>query len=808
MIPFPALLSLLLLAPAAGDSIPSLADSSAARTPRVIRMFDQVLVRASPYDPRSTQTTQAVTSFQLAGLPVENLASAFRARAGVVLEGEDLHVRGGRAGDLATEFEGLSLNDALRDTAFPVPLLALDGADLVTGGLEADHAGALAGVLVLRTVRPPPRPSFVLDWQTDGGRFTRYDRATARVGTPLPHTAYGLALTAEATLDDTFLPAGRSQSRHSILGLGSFGWRADDRLRAHARFAPLAGEGGLRVDAFAARTVEQPYNAMFALDGWTTLCADPESCLYGPAFSPDSAAGYVRWRGPDHAAMTDDRRLAVIAAWSARRGGLIARASAGLVRADRLTSVGLRGDAGGVTPQTLPVFGLPGIPFSDPFHVYRGEEPIFRQSRADRWAARVELERAGRHGGFTRVGLSGHYDDVRLFELDGASFGRGLDSLRAYHAFAPGAAAWIQSRVVFEGLIANLGARIQVFSAGPQAGRQSLADAEGARTIVSFLPRLGIAFPVGVKDALSFAYSRVDQDPARDFLYDNRTRVTNRQPVGDPALEPATMISYQVALKHAFDERLSLQAAFFYRDLYGLIGTRWEEMPGFVPRPTYENADQGHAAGFEVSLAARPNERTRAEFHYTYANARGPASLEEGVKFGIPIGERPPPLAAAPLDWDRRHSLGLEIAWQSAHGWRAGWITTVGSGFPWTPRPTRQVDTDLSRLNSRRLGVSEQTDVHVGYAPPALHGRVTVALEARNLFDFRGDRVATLDGYPNPVINTLYDDYGAYRTATSQGGGAYYDDVDGDGVPEWVPVFDPRLATPPRELRLSIRFAG
>jgi hypothetical protein len=162
-------------------------------------------------------------------------------------------------------------------------------------------------------------------------------------------------------------------------------------------------------------------------------------------------------------------------------------------------------------------------------------------------------------------------------------------------------------------------------------------------------------------------------------------------------------------------------------------------------------------------------------------------------------------LAAAPLDWDRRHSFGLELAWRSPHGWRAGWITVVGSGFPWTPRPTRQVETSLSQLNARRLGWSEQSDVHLGYAPPALGGRVTIALEARNLFDFRGDRVATLYGYPNPVINTLYDDYGAYRTATGNGGGAYFDDANGDGVPEWIPVQDPRLSTPPRELRLSIR---
>ena len=40
----------------------------------------------------------------------------------------------------------------------------------------------------------------------------------------------------------------------------------------------------------------------------------------------------------------------------------------------------------------------------------------------------------------------------------------------------------------------------------------------------------------------------------------------------------------------------------------------------------------------------------------------------------------------------------------------------------------------------------------------------------RNLFDWRGDVASTLDGFPNPAINTLFDDYSAYRTETGLDG--------------------------------------
>jgi hypothetical protein len=149
------------------------------------------------------------------------------------------------------------------------------------------------------------------------------------------------------------------------------------------------------------------------------------------------------------------------------------------VRADRLTSVGGRHDDTYVTSANRAEFGLPDWPTSDPFDVYHGDEPLFRRSRADRWLARAAFERANRHHGSVQLGAEAHYDMVRLFELDGTAFGQSLDSVRTYRAYAPGGAAWVQSRLVFEGLVANLGGRLGWFSAGPQARAQSVAAGEG-----------------------------------------------------------------------------------------------------------------------------------------------------------------------------------------------------------------------------------------------------------------------------------------------------------------------------------------
>jgi outer membrane receptor protein involved in Fe transport len=84
-----------------------------------------------------------------------------------------------------------------------VPLLALRGAELVSGGQDAEYSGALAGVLTLRTVDPGERWSAALRYSSDGELDTRYDHGSAMVAGPLPVMGLGVAGAVDVTLDDT-----------------------------------------------------------------------------------------------------------------------------------------------------------------------------------------------------------------------------------------------------------------------------------------------------------------------------------------------------------------------------------------------------------------------------------------------------------------------------------------------------------------------------------------------------------------------------------------------------------------------------
>lgn len=785
--------------PSRSVTAPSRPDSAPA-PPRLVRTFPPIEVRALIHDLGSSQVVHLVSGEAVRSLPVDNLAELVALQPGVVVEAEELHVRGGRAGETAVSLEGLGLNEPFRRCPMEVPLLAIERAELVSGAPDAPYGGGLAGVLDLHTVHPGERPAVEWRWQSDGGSSTRFDRLGARAGTPLPLAGIGIVAAVDATFDDTSLPRLRSALRHDVVGAG-LGWRADNRMLGFLKLAPTWGLERFSLQLLAGRSVRQPYDPQWSLDGWTFLSGNLKD---SPVFSPVALPGYLRYRAADHLAMTDDRQLAALARVSILRPRARASVGLGWMRTGTVTSVG-----GGREPASAahrPLYGK--TVDRDRFYVLWGDYPLYRESDSDVITLRGDGEIQTRGGGRLSAGLGLTHEHVSMREMDWFSnVGRSadpegaapLDSIREYRAAAPGGFAYFQSRWLSGGLILNAGLRAEYYTPGPEAARQTLPGSDDG--VWSFGPRLGLAYPLSVRDAFSFAYVRIQQAPGRDYLYDRRTAISDRQPLGNPALVPATVVSYEAAVKHLFGPTWALQASVFYRDVFGQIGELDYRIPGGTMNLRYQNADQSQVAGFEWSLIHGAPGR-RIEAHFTWMSATGNESRPEGDPYGPVRAASALPIGDQALSWDRRHSLFVSGSWVGRHHTRVSWSTAVGSPLPWTPKPRRQPFTDLGIVNTRRLGWTETTNLDAEWTPPRARG-LAFGVNVRNLFDNRAERAATLDGYPNPVVNTLYDDYGAYRTETGEGGGAYWSQLGADPG-HWVPVHDPRLSSPPRTVRASI----
>jgi outer membrane receptor protein involved in Fe transport len=779
----------------AADSIATPPDSSAAKR-RVVRQFPTVEVSALLHDLRSSETVRLVPGSVLRNVPIDGLADVLALQPGVVAQGEELHVRGGRSGELQVNLDGMSLKEPLRLRAMDVPITMLRSAELVSGAPDAQYGGGLAGVLDLRTVEPTERFSSDWRWQTDGGTQTRYDRVAGRASVPLSLFGLGVVTAGDVTLDDTWMPSPRVNGRHEIAGL-SWGWRAENRMLGYAKLAPVGSPERFSAQVLVSREIHEPFNPNFTIDGWIYA---PPNLKETPVYSPTPQDTFQRYRAADHTAITDDRQIATLLKLSSLGATQRLSLRLGWLRTRTVLSIDGHREPVGATHR--PRYGSPTN--NDRFVVLWGDYPLYRESSSDVVTLRGDAALTKRTGSIgAGAGLT--YEAVSMREMDWMPFairsGDPLplpyDSTRSYQAYAPGEFAYVQGRWLTGGMILNTGVRAEYWTAGPQANGQTLPWS--GKGVWSFAPRLGIAYPISVSDVFSLAYVRIHQAPGRDFLYDQRVAISDRQPLGNPDLVPSTLISYEAAVKHLFGPTWALQTSVFYRDVFGQIGALDFEEPNGLINLRYENSDESHAVGFEVSVIHASGERSRIEASYVYMNAWGNESRPEGDPYGPIRGARTPSVSDQPLSWDRRHSIRVNGFWHPDSRWTISWSTAVGSPLPWTPKPFRAPQTDLNLINSRRLTWVENTNLALAWSPPHARG-VTVGFEARNLFNERNEHAATLDGYPNPEINTRFDDYGAYRTATGLPGGAYWSRNNQD----WIPVRDPRLYDPTRAVRASI----
>jgi outer membrane receptor protein involved in Fe transport len=642
----------------------------------------------------------------------------------------------------------------------------------------------------------------------------------------------GLAAAGEMRLDDQFLPQRPSRGREELLAGRTVGWRNDNHVLGWAKLAPVASPQVFSLEALGSRVVTMPYDPMITWNDSLVVYFLNQPCELCPGFLDSTNVFY---RAPDHQPMTDARRLNVIAQATRLEEGSQWHAAVSWQHTTELTSPGLVRDPRDINNADKVRFGDTMDPRRDAFRAYAGVWPYFKRTRSDRVQAAVSgsiVQSVRSRWGF---GAGALWDDVDFYELDSALPTNVLvDTVRAFHTIAPGGWAYVQNRFEREGLVFNGGLRLQIFSAGndasvplgvPPGGTAPAEErAPGAHWTLS--PRLGFAFPITVRDAMSFSYARIHQPPGREYLADSRLLIYSRHPLGNPALEPSELVTYQAGWKHLFDARWASQVSAFHRDLYGQVGIVNDPYFANTFRPRYANAEYGHATGFELALLAGPRAKGPGSAHhlgpvarfltgefslrYTFMAAYGTLSGPDGWYYGAPFGARPLPIGEHPLDWDRGSMLGFDAVWREPHAFTFAWVTQVASGPRWTPTTSYTGQTsgplvtpDLAAVNSRQLPWTERTDIALRIEPTVLRG-ARLLLDVRNLFDSRGDDLVSVAGYPNPLINSQRDDYGGYRTETGNGGGAFWDERLNGGAGGWVPVNDPRLQRNPRVIRLGV----
>ncbi|MCJ7553395.1 MAG: TonB-dependent receptor, partial [Ignavibacteriaceae bacterium] len=196
--------------------------------------------------------------------------------------------------------------------------------------------------------------------------------------------------------------------------------------------------------------------------------------------------------------------------------------------------------------------------------------------------------------------------------------------------------AYIQDKIEFPELVINIGLRFDYMNANVQFRSTPLDPSSvievSPRSQLS--PRIGIAHPISDRTKLHFAYGHFFQNPSFRYLYENHQYDLNvREPIfGQADLDAERTISYEVGIAHQFTDRIAVDFTAYYKDITGLLGTRYY-FPYVDGRYTgytlYVNETYANAQGFEINLTIRPDEYFSGGITYTYSVAKGRASSEE-----------------------------------------------------------------------------------------------------------------------------------------------------------------------------------
>jgi outer membrane receptor for ferrienterochelin and colicin len=761
--------------------------------------------------PESSTSRRIIRGDDVRSIPVDDVLEAIKLVPGVVAAGGDLHFRGGRSGEVQYQLDGIPVRDPLQTEPFSISTVALSETEVLTGGMDAEYGNAQSGIVELQTRDGGEKFAGEIRYESDDygapdRTYTNFDRLALGFGGPL--VAQGLTFFAsyEGTYDDTYLKTAEERDSRTILDFISLGDRQDSQSR-------WTGKVTYRLpnhrDRLSLETVQNQEDFDSYLHAWsrngfvqTFEDIDPDGnpiTRYGGWSPAQLDASYIPYDGPAHTPDHDDHVSLTKLSWGhntehttieTRFAYLSSRAEESVL---------------GKKPEEYETF-FPDYwngNFEEGFFfATHGDYPFYSSRVSEVWTLRSDIARAGeKHT--VRGGLIGQFNHLHLLQLD---FPNEVNSEGTQGRFRselaidnPEGAVYIQDQWKHEGLVLNAGLRYDFFSLGNQF--DELAADERVRD--QWSPRLGIAFPISDRDAMSFHYGRYFQVPDRRFIFEERN--SNVRIRGNLNLEPEVTVAYQAAVQHLISQDVGITATIFFKDIFGLLTTERREVEGFVELvDVWTNQDFASARGLEISLRKRTGAPLWGELAYTLSRATGAASSAE-ERFENQDVETSHAAEERPLDWDQRHTVNATIHAGYPGDWIATFIASYGSGLPYTPihlgERTRR---SPEAINSARLPSTFTVDGDFSKYFGAWGQRFMLSLRGFNVLDAENIRELAPDNTPHAFVKP--EDYVIYYTETGQAGGAAID-VDEAGGVRYIPLNDPRVWGRGRVIRFGVGWA-
>lgn len=313
------------------------------------------------------------------------------------------------------------------------------------------------------------------------------------------------------------------------------------------------------------------------------------------------------------------------------------------------------------------------------------------------------------------------------------------------------AAFFLQDKIEFHEIIVNAGLRYDHFDSRgsypsipeQKNGNQLSAPLKNAAPKSHFSPRFGLAFPISDQGVIHFSYGHFTQIPDFKSLFWNSEYEIRlgalATEVGNPDLEPERTISWEVGVQQQITSDMAIVGTVYFKDIKNLLGQEIVRLKGGQAYAHYINRDYGNVRGFMLALEKRPTNLLAVNVDYTYQKAKGNASDPFAMftdNQGTPPRESEKQVL--PLNWDQRHTINTTISLARPKKWGLSFILQWGSGLPYTPTdPNRSLR--IAFENSARKPPTFNVDLFGHYDMKLLGFKQSFYCKVYNLFDIKNE---------------------------------------------------------------------
>jgi hypothetical protein len=644
--------------------------------------FDEVVVTAkTPLVHRDiTSTVSTITGETIQSLPVSNFREILSIQKGVIEVDNQLHIRGGRSNEISYLVDGTYVEDpTLGRSVLDIENDAIQEMSVLSGTFNAEYGNALSGVVNIVTREGSDKLAGKLEYRTSKFGIKKYEelderRLNGNFSGPLLKNTLRFFISTEFDERGSYLPFG-CKDKQSFFSKLTFTEISSIKIQFQNR---------------GSKSRQQDYNHRYKYipdqylrkrtDSWQTSFAFVH--LIKNNFFYDIKLSYFN---QGYYIGLDKDTANYLPTGQRETFSEIGNGWEFYKRSDPLTILDSRSVTADIKADAVWQIGFMNeVKFGCQFKQY--------------W-----------------VNLLNIYDPKRDFPYIDDYFKKPLEF-----------ATYIQDKIELPYVVINLGLRYDYIDANAQYRKNPLNPNSlvKAETRSQLSPRIGIAYPITVRTKLHFAYGHFFQNPDFRYFYENSQYDLNvRAPLfGQANLDAERTISYEVGVSHQFEDRGVFHITAYYKDVKGLIGTRYYPpfIDGrFVGYTLYVNEDFANIKGFEFSFKYGLGNSFSSAFTYTYMIAKGSASSVHEQ-----YGQNVESTNLYYLDFDRTHAMNATLSYfippkkgpkifsaRILERLDASIIFRLASGTPYTPSGR---DVGFVETNSLRKPTNYSLDVMIG----------------------------------------------------------------------------------------------